>query len=104
MASRWQLRKGHARKSYKHPKPFEEWDALLGEHHEGYVDWAKFTRNQKQLSANAYGKSGDVKSGCGGRAVLACLLACARCRRRLSVAYIRRRSIDVTALTCCRDS
>jgi len=81
---------GRARKSYKHPKPFEEWDVLLREHHEGYIDWAEFERNQKQLSANAYSKAGDVKSSRGGRALLAGLLACARCGRRLSVAYTGR--------------
>ena len=53
------------------PKPFEEWDVLLREHHEGYIDWAEFERNQKQLSANAYGKAGDVKSSRGGRVLAA---------------------------------
>ncbi len=77
---------GRARKSYKHPKPFEEWDVLFREHREGYIDWAEFERNQKQLSANAYGKAGDVKSSRGGRVLLTGLLACARCGQRLSVA------------------
>jgi DNA invertase Pin-like site-specific DNA recombinase len=81
---------GRARKSYKHRKPFDQWDTLLREHHEGYIDWAEFERNQKQLAVNAYGKAGDVKSGRGGRALLAGLLACARCGRRLSVAYTGR--------------
>jgi DNA invertase Pin-like site-specific DNA recombinase len=81
---------GRARKSYKHPKPFDEWDVLLREHHEGYIDWAEFERNQKQLATNAYGKAGDVKSSRGGRALLAGLLACARCGRRLFVAYTGR--------------
>ena len=81
---------GRARKSYKHRKPFEEWDTLLREHHEGYIDWAEFERNQKQLATNAYGKAGDVKSSRGGRALLAGLLACGRCGRRLSVAYTGR--------------
>lgn len=81
---------GRARKSYKHPKPFEEWDVMLREHHEAYIDWAEFERNQKQLAANAHGKAGDVKSGRGGRALLAGLLACARCGRRLFVAYTGR--------------
>ncbi len=39
-----------------------------------YIDWAEFERNQKQLVANAYGKVGEVKSGRGGRALLAGLL------------------------------
>ncbi|WP_186094283.1 recombinase family protein [Burkholderia gladioli] len=81
---------GRAHKTYKHRKPFEEWEVLLKDHHEGYIDWAEFERNQKLLAANAYGKAGDVKSGRGGRALLAGLLGCARCGRRLSVAYTGR--------------
>lgn len=81
---------GRARKSYKHRKPFDDWDVMLREHHEGYIDWAEFERNQEKLAANAYGKAGDVKSGRGGRALLGGLLACARCGRRLSVAYAGR--------------
>ncbi|WP_233214176.1 recombinase family protein [Pollutimonas nitritireducens] len=81
---------GRARKSYKHPKPFDEWDVLLRDHHEAYIDWTGFERNQKQLVANAYGKAGDVKSGRGGRALLAGILSCAHCGRRLSVAYTGR--------------
>jgi excisionase family DNA binding protein len=91
---------GRARKSYKHPKPFEDWDVMLRDHHEGYIDWAEFERNQKQLAANAYGKAGDVKSGRGGRALLAGLLACARCGRRLSIAYTGR--IPQAVYRCCR--
>src|SRR2546422_11453171 len=51
------------RKSYGHGRPFQEWEVLIKEHHEGYIDWAEFERNQKQLAANAYGKTGGAKSG-----------------------------------------
>ena len=78
---------GRARKSYGHSKPLEGWEVLLKDHHEGYIDWAEFERNQKQLAANAYGKSGGAKSGRGGRALLAGLLCCGRCGRRLMVSY-----------------
>jgi excisionase family DNA binding protein len=81
---------GRARKSYGHGKPFAEWDILLRDHHEGYIDWAEFERNQKQLAVNAYGKAGGAKSGRGGRALLAGLLSCGRCGRRLKVAYTGR--------------
>src|SRR5208283_4806485 len=47
-------------------------------------------RNQKQLAANAYGRVGEVKSGRGGQALLIGLLGCARCGRRLKVAYYGR--------------
>jgi excisionase family DNA binding protein len=75
------------RKSYGHGRPIEEWEVMLKDHHEGYIDWEEFERNQKQLAANAYGKAGGAKSGRGGRALLGGLLSCGRCGRRLSVAY-----------------
>lgn len=81
---------GRARKSYGHAKPIEQWDVLLKNHHEGYICWEQFERNQEQLTRNAYGKAGGTKSGRGGRALLAGLLSCARCGRRLNVVYTGR--------------
>ena len=81
---------GRARKSYGHGKPLEQWEVMLKDHHEGYIDWAEFERNQKQLAANAYGKVGGAKSGRGVRALLAGLLCCGRCGRRLAVSYAGR--------------
>src|SRR5689334_25010172 len=78
---------GRARKSYGHGRPPERWEVLLKGHHEGYIDWATYERNQAQLAANAYGKAGAAKSGRGGRALLAGLLTCACCGRRLQVSY-----------------
>ena len=81
---------GRAQKTYGHGKPFETWEVVLKDHHEGYIDWAEFERNQKQLAANSYGRVGEVKSGRGGQALLVGLLTCARCGRRLKVAYYGR--------------
>lgn len=78
---------GRLRKTYKHRKAFEHWGVVLQQHHEGYIDWVEFERNQKQLALNAYGKPGGVKSGRGGQALLAGAICCARCGRRLTVAY-----------------
>jgi excisionase family DNA binding protein len=78
---------GHARKSYGHHKPLEQCEVLLKDHHEGYIEWTEFERNQALLAANTYGKVGGVKSGRGGRALLAGLLTCGRCGRRLPVVY-----------------
>jgi DNA invertase Pin-like site-specific DNA recombinase len=78
---------GRAQKTYGHRKPFDEWEVMLKDHHEGYIGWAEFERNQKQLAANTYGWVGDAKSGRGGRALLAGLLTCAHCGRRLTVSY-----------------
>ena len=78
---------GRARTSYGHRKPLEAWEVLLKDHHDGYIDWAEFERNQKQLAGNAFGVLGGPKSGRGGRALLAGLLSCGRCGRRLVVSY-----------------
>lgn len=84
------LVEGRLRKTYKHRKPVDRWDVMLKEHHEAYIDWAEFERNQKQLAVNAYSKVDGAKSGRGGRALLAGMLCCGRCGRRLVVAYVGR--------------
>jgi DNA invertase Pin-like site-specific DNA recombinase len=81
---------GRARKSYGHHKPMGTWEVFIKDHHEGYISWAEFERNQALLAGNAYGRVGDTKSGRGGRALLAGLICCARCGRRLSVLYTGR--------------
>jgi len=81
---------GRAQTTYKHAKPIEQWDVLIKEHHQGYIDWEEYERNQRQLAHNAFSKAGGVKSGRGGRALLGGLLSCARCGRRLKVAYTGR--------------
>jgi len=79
---------GRARKTYGHVKQLETWEVLIKDHHDGYIDWAEFERNQALLAANAYGRVGGAKSGRGGRALLAGMLTCGRCGRRLAVAYV----------------
>ena len=81
---------GRAKTSYGHRKPIEHWEIMLKNHHEGYITWEAFERHQEQLARNAYGKAGGSKSGRGGRALLAGLLSCARCGRRLQVVYTGR--------------
>jgi DNA invertase Pin-like site-specific DNA recombinase len=78
---------GRVRTTYKHRKPFDRWEAIIKDHHEGYIEWNEYERNQKLLAANAYGKAGGVKSGRGGRALLAGLLLCGGCGCRLVVSY-----------------
>ena len=78
---------GRVRTTYKHRKPFGQWEVIIKDHHEGYIEWSEFERNQKLLAANAYGKAGGVKSGRGGRALLPGLLLCGGCGCRLMVAY-----------------
>jgi excisionase family DNA binding protein len=78
---------GRPRKTYGHGKPANSWEVVIKDHHQGYISYAEYERNQKQLAANSYGSPGGAKSGRGGRALLSGILTCRRCGRRLSVAY-----------------
>ena len=64
------------------------WEVLILDHHEGYIPWAEFERNQHLISDNANGRSfmsrGAVRRG---EALLAGLLRCGHCGRKLHVAY-----------------
>jgi DNA invertase Pin-like site-specific DNA recombinase len=67
---------------------WDEWDVLIKHHHDGYIGWDEFERNQRLIADNANGKSylgrGSVRRG---DALLPGLLRCARCGRRLQVSY-----------------
>jgi len=69
-------------------RDWNAWDVLLRDHHEGYISWEEFVRNQRLIADNANGKSymgrGAVRRG---EALLPGLLRCARCGRRLYVQY-----------------
>lgn len=78
---------GRARRSYGHRKPFGTWEVMIKDHHEGYISWEEYERNQKRLAVNNYGFAGGVKSGRGGRALLSGIMTCGRCGKRLSVVY-----------------
>ncbi len=84
------LVEGRLRKSYGHGKPVDQWEVMIKDHHEAYIGWAEFERNQNRLAVNAYGRVDGVKSGRGGRALLSGMLCCGRCGRRLTVAYVGR--------------
>jgi excisionase family DNA binding protein len=78
---------GRPRRSYGHQKAREEWSVFIRDHHEGYLDWDEYERNQAQLDRNNFAKSGGAKSGRGGRSLLSGLMRCRRCGRRASVQY-----------------
>jgi excisionase family DNA binding protein len=65
-----------------------DWQVLIRDHHEGYIGWDEFERNQRLISDNANGKSwasrGSVRRG---EALLAGLFRCGHCGRKLHVAY-----------------
>ncbi len=66
-------------------KPRDEWLVLKPGSHEGYVEWERAEAIRKMLSNNAL--IGKPSSGNARRALLAGLVRCRRCGRRLSVRY-----------------
>ncbi|MCK5806676.1 MAG: recombinase family protein, partial [Lentisphaeria bacterium] len=79
---------GRARRVTRRVQDPSNWRVLLKEHHEGYISWEEYMRNQDQLASNLPGwqttRPGAAK---GGPALLGGLLRCARCGRKLLVGY-----------------
>jgi DNA invertase Pin-like site-specific DNA recombinase len=67
-------------------KPREQWLALIPNTHEGYVSWEEFERIQQAMAENVRGQ-GQVGAAQKGAALLAGLLRCRRCGRKLTVWY-----------------
>lgn len=69
-------------------RPQKEWDVLLKDQHEGYITWNEFERNQRVIANNATGKGSAVKGAVRrGELLLAGLLRCGHCGRKMYVAY-----------------
>jgi excisionase family DNA binding protein len=70
----------------------EEWTVVIRDHHDGYISWAEYDRNQITIAGNANMKgamvSGSVRKG---SALLVGLLRCGRCGRKLKVLHHSRR-------------
>jgi len=78
-------------------KPRHQWLALIPNAHEGYLSWEEFERVQKAIKENTLG-SGAIRNGPG---LLAGLLRCRRCGRRLTVRYTGN-GHDILRYTCNR--
>ena len=81
-------------------KPREDWLALIPGAHEGYVTWEQSEAIQTMISDNRQGheRRGAVKRGA---SLLAGLLRCRRCGRKLTVRYTGR-AHDVLRYACHR--
>jgi excisionase family DNA binding protein len=66
----------------------KDWQILIPAHHTGYIDWDQYTANQRQIAHNANMKGVMVRgSPRNGGALLAGLLRCGHCGRKVHVAY-----------------
>ena len=77
-----------ARKRRMRQLPQSEWQVLIKEHHEGFIDWPTFEANQARLASNT--RPGPHKVGGAvreGSALLQGLANCGHCGRRLKTHY-----------------
>ena len=78
--------KRQSRESFK--RNWSDWDVLIRDHPPGYISWETFKKTQSMIAENAnrsgYAGRGAIRRG---EALLPGLLRCARCGRRLRVAY-----------------
>src|SRR5258705_2254909 len=70
-------------------RPMAEWDVLVKDQHEGYISWSEFERNQQVITDNATGKGSAAVRGAvrRGELLLAGLLRCGHCGRKMYVGY-----------------
>jgi excisionase family DNA binding protein len=80
-AGRKHLVRGHRRER-------ERWQVLIQEHHDGYIDWPTYEHNQRVIADNTNMRGGMARGALRrGETLLAGLLRCAHCGRKLHVAY-----------------
>lgn len=70
-------------------RPVGEWEVLIKDHHEGYISWDEFERIQRSIADNATGMGGAIARGAvrKGEVLLAGLMRCGHCGRKLQVHY-----------------
>ncbi|MGB9261542.1 MAG: recombinase family protein, partial [Pseudolabrys sp.] len=86
--SRVMIENGRKRVLRGYRKDRADWAVLLVDHHEGYLSWPEYERNQRLIADNANGKGMMVRGAVRrGEALLAGLLRCGHCGRRLLVSY-----------------
>ena len=68
--------------------PRSEWEVLITDHHEGFIDWQTYEANLKRLANNTrprrHESGGALREGA---ALLQSIATCGRCGRRLRVYY-----------------
>jgi DNA invertase Pin-like site-specific DNA recombinase len=87
--SRTVVVEGRAQITRGHTLPREQWSVVLRDHHASYISWSQYIRNQEQLERNAAMRGLMTGAGAArrGAALLAGLLRCGRCGRKLHVSY-----------------
>jgi excisionase family DNA binding protein len=66
----------------------EDWEVLIPEHHEAYISWQEYLKNQETL-ANNRNQMGETVRGAArrGKGLLAGLIRCGHCGKKMQVQY-----------------
>ena len=69
--------------------PRDQWEVLITEHHQGFIDWDTYQANQARIGANTRPQARKPGTGAvrEGRALLQGLATCGVCARKLAVFY-----------------
>ena len=80
----------------------EDWDVLIIDHHEGYISWQEYVQNLQTLAHNRtqLGEAARGPARCG-KGLLAGLIRCGRCGRKMQVQYGGRGRTRPTASYVC---
>jgi DNA invertase Pin-like site-specific DNA recombinase len=89
---------GRITRNRKRSRPLTEWTVLLRDRAPAYITWDCYLGNQRQLLENQRRPATKGTPG-GGSALLAGLLYCGRCGRRMHASYA---SIEQGRYTCTR--
>ena len=85
---RVRLEGGRKRVLRGHRQVREDWPVLLIDHHDGYISWAEYERNQRLITDNAGNKGLMVRRAVRrGATLLNGMVRCGHCGRKLHVAY-----------------
>jgi excisionase family DNA binding protein len=93
--TRTQVRLHDGRRVVSRPRvPMADWQVLIADHHQGYIDWRDYLHNQQILAENT-NMRGEVVRGAvrSGSALLAGLLRCGHCGRRLGLGTSGQRKV-----------
>jgi DNA invertase Pin-like site-specific DNA recombinase len=80
---------GHLKKRQTALRSAESCRVFIRDHHEGFIDWAIYEENQRILRRNSVNWQGDESMAAirSGQGLLAGLLRCGHCGRKLHVRY-----------------
>ena len=76
-------------KTLRRVLPREQWQVLITEHHQGFIDWETYLANTEKIAANTRPERHEPGTGAvrEGAALLQGLAACGVCGRKLAVFY-----------------